>query len=122
MSSSFWKLTPEQVAMGRALRDRGATWYATAKEVMCSPETIRRALDPDYDLHRAAIYAQRTQRRRDARGPRPPKPPKAPKVRLPRERKRYERRDEAELDRLRTIACDMAFCAAMRTVLTGDAR
>lgn len=45
-------LTPDEIRCARHLRAEGRSWPSIATKMRRDPETIRRAIDPDYDVKR----------------------------------------------------------------------
>lgn len=57
-------LTAEQVHAGRRMREEhGTAWYTIGKNLGCDPETIRRALDPQFAELRREAQAKRLKTR-----------------------------------------------------------
>lgn len=61
-------LTAEQVSAGRRMREEhGTSWYAIGRSLGCDPETIQRALDPQFAERKRAANAKRLATRHERR-------------------------------------------------------
>jgi hypothetical protein len=97
------------------MRARKWSWYVIARVLCVHEETIRRAVDEEYDARRIALYAARTMRRRASRPPRPHRESK-PRMTRYRDDLRFDAAD-AVVARRAAIAGDAAFVAAMTAAL-----
>lgn len=115
-----WRLTLVQINQARQLRfEHDLTWHQIGLRLGCHYETIRRAIDPDYDRERREHYKRRAielakiRQHEIVRGERRERlmrmvKPSSEVIRGP---------DEDFLTRRRTLKADAKFCEAMRTAI-----
>lgn len=117
MGISGWRLNLQQINEARRLRfELDWSWRALSRHFKCDDETVRRYIDPEFELHKRAKYEARKQMRHSARETAATIAERREKLKAAylEAEKKAEAGDETLASRRQNIRADTAFREAMR--------